>query len=119
MSWSRIIVMVLIFALSLSGWVGQAQALGNLSFDVPASTGGPEGHADEADCPGAAASKSHHDHSHADGDTHCCHLVAPALELCSPSSDQTSWSPATAVLPSCLESITGIIVSPVLRPPRA
>lgn len=118
MSGSRIIVVMVILALSLSGWMGQAQALGDVSFDVSASTDGSEGHANGAECPVAAASKAHHDHSHGDDGTDCCHLMAPALELYSPSAYQTSWAPVAGFLQSYLESITGIIVSPVLRPPR-
>lgn len=118
MSGTRIIVVMLIFALSLSGWVTQVQAVGNVPLDLVTSNGGSE-HSGGADCPDATGSQSHHEH-HSDpghgGD--CCHVMAPALELYSPSAYQTSWTQTAAFLPARLESITGIMLSPILRPPR-
>ena len=117
MSGTRIIVMTLILALGLSGWVAQVQALGNPSVHHLASTGADsDGHAGDAECPDAAAAKGGHDHSDQGAD--CCHLVAPALDLVSPGAYQDSWARRAAFLPPRLEAITGLASSPMLRPPR-
>mgnify|MGYP006195174171 CR=1 FL=1 len=118
MSAPRIIAMMLILALSLSGWVAQVQAVGNAQLGLVTSVDGSEP-TQAAECPDAAGHQSHHEH-HSDpnhGDD-CCHVMAPALELYSPSAHQTSWTPTAAFLPAYVESITGTMPSPILRPPK-
>ncbi len=115
MSGSRIIVVMLIVALSFSGWVAQVQAFGNPSLHLSSTSGGSEGHAGKADCPDAAA-KGLHDHS--DPASDCCHLVAPGLDLFLPAVYPARWAPRTAFLPSPFGAVTSIMSSPILRPPR-
>ena len=111
----RIIVLMLVVALGLSGWATSVHALTESSTELGSSI---PAEADKADCAKMSGSQVHHDHSQGGDGLNCCHVMAPALELYSPGAYPPGWYVKAAHVAAHLDSATGVMPAPTLRPPR-
>ncbi len=114
----RIIVVMLVVALGLSGWATQMHALAESSPELGSSMPAGDTGADEADCAKAPGSQAHHDHSQGGDGLNSCHVISSALELYSPSAYAPGWRAKAALVPAHPDSATGVMPAPTLRPPR-
>lgn len=119
MSGVRIIVVMLILALGLSGWAAQVQAFGDFSSDVVSAMGGSGSNSEEAECHDGSAPEGHHDHTHPGHGPTSCHQISAGLELYAPSTYSPGWCAKAAFAHVHADSVSGIRLSPTLRPPRA
>lgn len=118
MSGVRIIVLMLIVALGLSGWAAHVQAFGTASLAIASEMGGSGWNSEEAECHDGSASEAHHDHSHPDHGASSCHMISAGLELYAPSAYPPGWYAKAALRPVHADAVTGVSSSPTLRPPR-
>ena len=113
----RIIVLMLVVALGLSGWATHVHALAD-SPELGSSMPAADAKAHEAECAKASGSQARHDHSQGGDGLSCCHLMAPALELYSPSAYRPGWHAKPTHEAAHRDSATGVMPAPTLRPPR-